>query len=205
MNQQINLFQPIFRKQRKILSFTALIQINVIFLVVLALIYLLGWWTLKQVNLEDSKLAEQHQTNIVRLSELTNKVADWKEKYHSEDKLGKLRAELAAYSYIAQLFGGEFNSSKVGFSVYFNAFSRQVIKGLWLTGFKVSDGGGAIKITGGALAPEMVPQFIGRLSAEPKLMGTSFGVLRLDRKEKNRQWVEFTLSSEEEIEEDAGP
>jgi len=202
MNQQINLFQPIFRKERKILSFTALIQINVIFVVVLAAIFSLALWKVKQINLEDSELAKLHQTHIVQLNELTNKVADWKKKYYSEDQLGRLQAELAAYNYVAQLFGGEFSSSKTGFSIYFNTFSRQVVKGLWITGFRVSNGGAAIKIMGGALAPEMVPQFISRLSAESQLSGTSFGVLSLDRKEKKRQWVEFILSSEEALEEE---
>ena len=44
MNQQINLFQPIFRKERKVLSFEALIQISGIMIVALAALYGYGSW-----------------------------------------------------------------------------------------------------------------------------------------------------------------
>ncbi|NOZ53972.1 MAG: PilN domain-containing protein [Gammaproteobacteria bacterium] len=204
MNQQINLFQPIFRKARTILSFAALFQVNIIFIVALSLLFSFNVWKEKQLRLELNAFAVQHHALVAQVDKLRDEAKKLKEEYYSENQLALLKAEISAYDYIFQTLGSEFSNRTVGFSIYFETFSRQVIKGLWITGFSVSQGGKVINITGGALKPEMVPQFINRLSTEPGLSGINFSVLHLDRKEQQRQWLEFFLSSKEEMDSDTG-
>ena len=77
------------------------------------------------------------------------------------------------------LEGGAIGNRK-GFAAYLQAFSRQAIDGLWLTGFTVG-GAGDVAIHGRVVNPELVPAYIQRLNNESALKGREFSVLELRR------------------------
>jgi hypothetical protein len=66
---------------------------------------------------------------------------------------------------------------------------------MWLTGFDVAQGGQSIQIRGSSVEPELVPQFLKRLSSETQLSGTEFSVFQMLREEIEMQWVDFVLSA----------
>lgn len=70
--------------------------------------------------------------------------------------------------------------NREGFARYMQAFARQAIDGLWLTGFSVA-GSGEVAIEGRVLRPELVPAYIQRLNAEPVLKGREFSAFELRR------------------------
>ena len=59
------------------------------------------------------------------------------------------------------------------------ALARQSLAGLWLTSFKVGNGGADMEIVGRALQPELVPSYIHRLNQERAMHGRAFDSLSM--------------------------
>jgi hypothetical protein len=59
------------------------------------------------------------------------------------------------------------------------AFSRQILNGVWLTGFSIHGAGSEIGLQGRAMQPELVPAYISRLKREPVMQGKSFATLEM--------------------------
>lgn len=179
MSQNINLFNPAFRKQRRVVTLGAAVQLLCITLVVLG-----GYhYTLQQqvnglteeLRSADSLLKSQRGY----VDRLKGKAAV-KPEAQLESDIARLEAELkVARDSMAALKGGGFGNQQ-GFAEYLRAFSRQSLNGLWLTGFTIS-GGGELEIRGRVLSPDLVPSYIQRLNREQVLAGRSFARLEMNR------------------------
>jgi hypothetical protein len=94
-----------------------------------------------------------------------------------------------------------------GYSQYMSAFSRQVVQGLWLTGFKVTGDAAQISLSGGVLDPQLLPIYIQKLGSEQAMQGKSFATLQMQQhkldvnnKATTARYVEFTMYSTSEAE-----
>ena len=93
-----------------------------------------------------------------------------------------------------------------GFSDYLLAFSRQSVNGVWLTSISVGgEGSNKMIVDGRALRPDLVSDYIKRLSKEKSMQGQTFATLnmQLSRAEKSAKnklpdgFFEFKLLSAE--------
>lgn len=198
MNQQINLYQPIFRKERKILSFGALVYACVMVAATLLAISGYGWWQAMALQREIGILEAQHKGQVAQLERITREVTKRVSADHTQNEILNLEKELQAERYILSVLDGKQLRNIKGFSAYFQSFSRQIIQGMWLTGFTVAKGGKTVEIRGSSLEPGLVPQFVQGLSNETRLKGTRFSVLQMLREEIEYQWVDFVLSAGDE-------
>lgn len=66
-----------------------------------------------------------------------------------------------------------------GFSGLMQAFARQNVNGLWLIGFSANGAGDQMRINGRALTPDMIPEYLGKLSAEQSMRGRAFTRLQV--------------------------
>ncbi|HEV7913712.1 MAG TPA: hypothetical protein VGP22_08085 [Albitalea sp.] len=66
-----------------------------------------------------------------------------------------------------------------GHAAALQAFARQSIDGLWLTGLVLDQRDMALR--GRAMRPELIPAYVGRLNQEPALQGRSFRALDILR------------------------
>ena len=179
MRQNINLFNPAFRKQRRVVTLGTVAQLLLITLAVLG-----GYhYTLQQqvkglteeLRSADGLLKSQRGY----VDRLKGKVAA-KPEAQLESDIARLEAELkVARDSMEALKTGGFGSQQ-GFAEYLRAFSRQSLNGLWLTGFTIS-GSGELEIRGRVLSPDLVPSFIQRLNREQVLAGRSFARLEMNR------------------------
>lgn len=197
MNQQINLFQPIFRKERKVLSFEALVQISGIVIAGLAALYGYGVWSNNQLANDLSSTKKRHDERITMLERISREAASHTDGDDVEQEIKRLEAELAAERYIVSILGKDKLGKALGFSEYLEIFSRRVVQGMWIRQFSIVDGGEHMLIKGGALSADLLPLFLQGLSEEPSLAGLEFTVLQMAREEASRSWIEFILSSKE--------
>ncbi|MBI2296627.1 MAG: hypothetical protein HYU76_11500 [Betaproteobacteria bacterium] len=173
MSQNINLFNPAFRKQRLQVSFAALAKC--LGLTVIALLAF-QFYLQHQVNglteelrTVEASLMEQRSV----LDQLKGQAAVRKPDPQLDAEIAQLETELKqAQEAMDALKGGAFGNQE-GFSEYLRAFSRQSVNGLWLTGFTIS-GGGELEIRGRVVRPDLVPSYIQRLNREKVLQGRSF-------------------------------
>lgn len=180
MSQQINLFNPIFRRQKKIFSSVTMVQaLGVLVLGIAAL----AFYSERQVatlEREAARGAEGLAQKQARLVSVTAEFAPRKKSAELAAELAQAEAQLAALQRVSGVIErGELGNTG-GYSEYLRALARQGVEGLWLTGLGINGGGAEIGIRGRALDPAMVPGYIGRLTTEPSLRGKSFASLRID-------------------------
>jgi len=193
INQQINLFQPIFRKERKLLSFRILAQACAAVLVVLTLMY---GWSMQQTQQMETDLAQlkKQQTQFsTQLAEVSVRLAGMKTDTAPQLALANLEQELTARQKVVAALRQVKDSYTHGVSNYLESFSRQAPKGVWLTGFTVQAGGEGLVIRGRSLQAALVPTFLQRLSSEDALKGTEFGLLQIQREKPSARFVDFTV------------
>lgn len=82
------------------------------------------------------------------------------------------------------------------------AFARQVVPGLWLTGFRVAGDAAHISLKGHVTRPELLPAYIQKLGREPVMQGRNFSNLKMQQPEADTakggakpHYVSFELSS----------
>ena len=198
ITQQVNLFQPIFRKERKLLSFQVLWQGCAAVLVVLMMMY--GWGMQQTLRLK-SELAQQEkrqQAFTQQLVDVSAQLAGMKTDTAPQLVLANLEREMVARQKVVDALTRVRDTYTQGVSTYLESFSRQMPKGVWLTGFTVQAGGEGLIIRGSSLKPELVPTFLDHLSTENTLMGTQFGLLQIQRETPDASFVDFTVTTSTE-------
>ena len=180
MSQNINLFSPALRKQRRLLTIATVAQCLG---VVLAALFSYQFYLQQQIGglTEELRATEGVLSSQRGFAErLKGKGAAAKADAQLETDIARLESELKlARESMEALKGGAFGNQQ-GFAEYLRAFSRQSLNGLWLTGFTIA-GSGDLEIRGRALSPDLLPSYIQRLNRERVLAGRSFARLEMSR------------------------
>ena len=193
INQQVNLFQPMFRKERKLLTFRVLLQACAVVLALLLLMYGYGVQQTRQVQADLDQLQAQLDRRVAQVEELAARLARRKTDTSAAQELARLEREMTARRRVIDALTRVRDSYTRGVSGYLQSFARQAPRGVWLTGFVVQAGGEGLVIRGSALTPELVPSFLQGLSGEAALAGTHFGLLQIQREDRRSRQVGFTL------------
>lgn len=201
MVQQINLYNPLFRRRRA--GFDACAMARLLGVAVLGLVLLHAWgrYQLGQVELRAQAAQKRLAQDQAQLLKLAAEFGPRPKSKLLEDELKAAEAGLARRRALKEAFEGAALGGTDGFSGYMRAFARRVVDGLWLTGFTVD--GAAVSLSGRVLEPDLVPRYLERLAKEPLMQGAHFDALRLSRpeapagakKEPPAAWVEFELVS----------
>ncbi len=197
MNQQINLYQPIFRREKKIFSSAAMLQLGLVVLLGLMAIYGNAYMKIQPVSSQLSNLQAQRDRMRAQNETLLARRVKTKSEL-LEQQVARLAIELEERRAVAAaLASGTFGDTS-GFGDYLEALARQHVEGTWITALSIGKGGASVDIAGKALFPELVPVYIQRLSREPVFSGTSFNVLKLARRADDGTPVGFRLRTSEE-------
>ncbi|MBY0268722.1 MAG: PilN domain-containing protein [Burkholderiales bacterium] len=179
MSQYINLFGPAFRKPRLLLSLN-----RAAMLAGLAAVVMIGLQFYHQHQLAGL------QTELVSAQGLLKAQSAYTDRLKGETaqkgntglaaEVQRLEMELkSARDAMAVLEGGALGNRN-GFAGYLQAFSRQALNGLWLTGFTVG-GAGEVAIQGRVISPDLLPEYIQKMNREPALKGREFSALEMRR------------------------
>ncbi len=200
MSQQINLFNPLFLKQRKIFSASAMAAaLGVLLAGVLAV----GWYARQNVGQLQAE-ADSGRELLAQREERLNKVkAEFAPRVRSADmdaQLAEAEAHIAALRKVAGVLERGELGNKRGYAEYLRALARQNLAGVWLTGVSISGAGNELALQGRALDPALVPAYLGRLAHEPVMRGKAFGGLNISRAGAKGDvpaapFVEFSLAA----------
>ena len=181
MSQQINLFNPIFLKQKKI--FTALPMAEALGAIVAGTL-LMAWFAGHRVAELEQRAADGKKLLAGREARLNLASTQFAPRQKSPALLAELaeaEAQLAALHDVEAVLHGGALGNTAGYAEYFRAFSRQNVNGLWLTGLTIVGAGNDIGVRGRAMQPTMIPNYIARLTAEKIMHGKSFASLQIER------------------------
>jgi hypothetical protein len=205
MSQQINLFNPIFLKQRKYLSLLTMLQ--ALGLILLGSLFFYGYalYQVEQLKQQSEESTRRFNAEQARLARYTAEFSPQQANQTLRADVQRLEKELAEQTRMVDTLKSGSVGNTTGYSQYMRAFSRQVVHGLWLTGFKVTGDAAQISLSGGVLDPELLPIYIQRLSRERAMQGKSFSTLQMQQaktesgKENKTaaaaRYVEFTMYS----------
>ncbi len=200
MTQQINLFNPIFLKQKKIFSAAAMAQA---LCVLLAGVLAVAFYARHNVHALQVE-ADAGRDRLVQREERLNKVkAEFAPRQKSAEldaQLAEAEARMQALRNVAGVIErGELGNTS-GYAEYFKALARQNPSGVWLTGVSISGAGNELGVQGRALDPALVPAYLGRLAREPVMRGKAFGSLKISQASAAKDapaapFVEFSLDA----------
>jgi len=181
VSQQINLFNPIFLKQKKV--FTALPMAEALGVIVAGAL-LLTWYAGQRVaDLEHSAasgktlLADRER----RLVEANKQFAPRQKSATIAAEVAEAEAEQRSLRQVESVLRDGTLGNAAGYAEYFRAFSRQNVSGLWLTGVSIVGAGNDIGVQGRAMQPTLIPAYIARLKSERVMHGKSFASLDISR------------------------
>jgi hypothetical protein len=192
--QQVNLYQPIFRRQRQIFSAVTMLQSVGVVVVALLTIYCYGLW---QVGLLEAQVLElegrerAYSAQLARLdpSEGTNR------RQEVERELERLNATLLAQQRLIDILRDQPLGSTAGFSAQMAALGRRHNAGLWLTELRINGGNDSIELVGRTTDPGMIPAYLLRLGEEEALAGKRFDQFEIERSDDGND-LTFRVSSE---------
>ncbi len=201
MSQQINLFNPIFMTQKKYFSAVTMLQALGLIIVGSALFYTYAAYQVNQLARQSAETAKRYTLEQNKLAGDLSEYSPQKTTQLLESELRKLEAQATAQqNLVATLKSGAIGNT-TGYSGYLRAFARQVVPGLWLSGFNIEGDGAQISLQGGVLNPSLVPAYIQRLNREKIMQGKSFAALQMKLPKEGGKhagrYVEFSLQSVE--------
>lgn len=196
MRQQVNLYQPIFRKQRIIFSAQTMLLSGLGFLVLLAAYaFLIN----NRVTSLEAELARQNQaeqravSQIARIRETLPPQEPDPDLVAQVERLEKRRDRLEQ---TAQLLRTRVPESRPRLRPRLEALARQHPDGLWLTGVELGANGERLRLRGRALSARLVPGYLDGLSGEPVLEGLSFRQVQVHAATDDLPGVTFMVSTE---------
>lgn len=179
MSGQINLFNPVFLKQKKLFNAVAMAEA---LCVLLAGVLAVAFYARHNV----AGLQREADGGRERLAQREERLVKVKAAFAPRPKSAELDAQLAeaetgiaALRKVAVVIERSELGNIAGYAETFKALARQNPNGVWLTGVSISGAGNDLGVQGRALDPALVPAYLGRLKNEPVLRGKAFGSLKI--------------------------
>lgn len=199
MSQQINLYNPVFLKQKKYFSALTMLQALGLIAVGAALFYVYAAYQVNLLSRQVDEAGKRYAAEENRLMRYASEYSPQQSAQLLEEQLRGLEAQAAAQQELLESLKSGAMDNTSGYSEYLRAFARQVIPGLWLTGFSIDNNGTQLSLSGGATDPSLVPSYIQRLNREKVMQGKSFAGLQMQQPKaeggKPARYVEFMLQS----------
>ena len=200
MSQQINLFNPVFLKQKKYFSVITMLQALGLIVLGSALFYAYAVYQVAQLSKQTVETDKRYVAEQTRLINFSREFAPQQSGKQMEDELKQLEAQVAAQEAVLNLLKSGALGNTEGYSEYMRAFARQSITGLWLTAFDIAGDGAQMSLSGAVVSPQLLPAYIQRLGKEKVMQGKTFSNLQMQQPKKDGdrlipRYVEFNLRS----------
>ena len=200
MSQQINLFNPIFLKQKKYFSVVTMLQALGLIVLGSAVFYAYAVYQVAQLSRQAQETTKRYAGEQVRLANYSNEFSLQRSGQMLEDELKQVEAQAKSQDAVLTTLKSGIIGNTEGYSEYMRAFARQSVNGLWLTAFDIVGDGVQMSLSGAVVNPQLVPSYIQRLGKEKIMRGKTFSTLQMQQPKKDGdrlvpRYVEFNLRS----------
>jgi len=200
MSQQINLYNPVFLKQKHYFSAVTMVQALAVVLAGSAGMYA---FEVRQNRTLDGVLAEAEKQVVTQREQTLRFAKEFSDQGASRaltEELARTEERLQRRQELLGEIKTGVGGDTEGYSRFLGALARQGTPGVWLTGVEISaKQSGDVVIRGRALESRMVPAYIRALNREAPFAGRAVGELRMSAKdnagkEGPPRYIEFLLS-----------
>lgn len=193
--QQVNLYQPIFRKTVVPYSFATLLWVIVLSVLFMGAIQAYGVWQHSSLKSELQAQQRRHETLQTQVADMEKRLPRPEANRMLEVELQGLVEKRKQGVALLNVLRTRMDGNDQGFSGYFEGLARQTAPGLWFTLIQIGDGGTHLAMEGNTLTPERVPGLLQKLEAEEAFAGKSFQVMQLRRQDEVSDSLSFNLST----------
>ncbi len=182
MSQQINLFNPLFRKRG--FSFTssaALLYGLIIATAAGSAAALYQHVRVRQAAATAQAVEQHHKAMTARFDKIKADLSQHKPNAQLEAQIAELDMQLKGRQEIIETLNSGVVGNSSGFSEYMRAFSHLNVKGLWLTGFEIARGGNDLAIQGRTLSADLVGTYLNQLNREIPFQNRPFAAMRINQ------------------------
>ena len=184
MRQQINLHQPIFRRERKAISAVMVATTLGVLAVVLTAFSMYTSRGVAQLESEVAKLTEQQTKQQEQLTKVSETLSRQARRSDVEARVKALTTTLSERTQALQVLQSGAAGQTSGFATRMEALARRHVNGLWIDRLAMSGTQSSMSISGGSLDADIVPVYLRSLSGETVLSGTRFDDFVIERPEK---------------------
>ena len=201
MSQQINLFNPVFLKQKKYFSVVTMLQALTLIAVGSAVFYGIAAYQIKQLAKQSEETGKRYASEQARLDNYKAQFSPEQSRQLLENELKAAETKVLAQQDVINTLKSGAIGNTTGYSEYMRAFARQAVSGLWLTGFNITGDAAQLSMSGAVVSesPNLIPAYVQKLGREAVMHGKSFASLQIqqprEKDAKPAHFVEFTLQS----------
>ena len=194
MRQQINLHQPIFRRERKTLSAVTVAATLGVVVVALTGFSLYTARGVARLQAQVTQLTEQQQKQQEQLAKVGETFSRHARRSDVEARVRALQTTLSERTQALQVLQSGAAGQTSGFASRMEALARRHVNGLWIEGLAMSGTHSTMSISGGSVDADIVPVYLRSLSSEAVLSGTRFDDFVIERPDKGAR-VRFRAGS----------
>jgi len=183
MSQQINLINPALIKQK---DFLTVVNIGVVYGVLTGLMMAWVGYSASQVHGlqgEQQALAASLAHTQSALTQLLASRAPRSPDPALLQQLALLESKQNMQAKMLDAIQQRKPPQDFGLANYMRGFARQIMPGVWLSGFTIDEKNKTMTVRGRSLEAESLPDYVQKLAKEPVFAGKAFGGLRIKQAE----------------------
>lgn len=203
MIQQINLYQPILRRQKKVFSASTIAVLLLAFTLLMGLIWAANAWKLRALEQQLVDLQAQEARTVQQVTDISRNLSAQQEDPALRATVNQLEQEEFLKRRLLGTIGSETPGETHGFAATLEALARQRMPGIWLTRILLDESGKSLELRGISQGPKYVPAYLQLLSGESALQGRSFREMKVSRDEMQEGLLQFRLSTRNDETNDA--
>jgi len=196
VKQQVNLYQPIFRKQRIVFSAQTMLGVGLGFLVLLVAYGALVEWQVAGLERELRNQLGVEERAVGQLTRLRESLPPSEPSREMLDRVESLEQRRARLRESVSQLRTRIPAEPARLRPRLEALARRHPEGIWLTRIEMSDAGKMLGLSGRALSADLVPAYIERLADEPVMEGLAFRQVRIRSGDEGNPGVAFTISTD---------
>ena len=194
MRQQINLHQPIFRRERKAISAVMVATTLGVLALSLTAFTVYSSRSVERLQSQVAELSQQQARQQEQLAKVGETLSRQARRSDVETSVKALTATLNERTQALQVLQSGAAGQTSGFAARMEALARRHVNGLWIDGLAMSGTRSTMSISGGSVDADIVPTYLRSLSTETVLSGTRFDDFVIERPEKGAH-VRFRAGS----------
>jgi hypothetical protein len=195
VNQQINLYQPIFRKEKIVFSAQTIAWLSLGLVALLVLWSVLVGQRVSGLEEELQRQQEAEQRAVEQVAELQSNMPPEEPDAALVAQVENLRERREGLRESLAALDRRMPAAELDLLARLDALAGEVPTGLWLTELYMADQGETLTAEGNALEARLIPAWLSRLSELEQFTGLGFRQVRLSERGDGQPGINFTIST----------
>lgn len=195
MRQQINLYQGVLIDKPEPFQGRQVGMLLAAVVICLALAGFYSYWQATSVQAQVDDLRQQQQLVSTQVAALEKQYPEREQSALLQGKIKRVEQELQGQRKALDYFSRQDQRGNGTILASLEGLARYPQQGVWLRRISLLSGGAEVKISGSAIKPEQVPEYLRLLGEKNIFGGQIFSRLELKRLKERAGQIDFELDS----------